>query len=194
MVKTTEDIKISLNVSLKGRPKRVFATKKKKKKKMNQNFHFKIRKKSLFFTQKLKIDIFASKVMSGLPVVTKNHRESLTCYQETYFLLEINYSLSVENFRGIFSLLRGWPLFLAISVCLSLDFFFFFFFFWMGEGVGGGGGGRKRVLFSLNKEISGIVQKTSFWDKISVFLMIFWSGVVGAIDTFVAEHVMNILS
>ena len=30
--------------------------------------------------------------------------------------------------------------------------------------------------------------------EIPVFLRIVWSGVVGAIDTFVAEHVVNMLS
>ena len=30
--------------------------------------------------------------------------------------------------------------------------------------------------------------------EIPVFLRIFWSGVVSAIDTFVAEHVANMLS
>ena len=58
-----------------------------------------------------------------------------------------------------------------------------------------------RVLFSLNKEFSGILKKTSFWGKnrfffleIPVFLRMFWSGVIGAIDSFVAEHVANMLS
>ena len=59
MGKTTENIKISLNVSLIGSPKGVIPT----KKNWNQNFHFKIRKKTLFFIQKLKIDIFTSKVI-----------------------------------------------------------------------------------------------------------------------------------
>ena len=67
MDKTTEDIKISLNVSLKGTPKGVFPT----KKNWNKNFRFQIRKTTLLFTQKLKIDIFALKVMSGLPTVKK---------------------------------------------------------------------------------------------------------------------------
>ena len=61
----TEDIKISLNVSLKGSPKEVFPI----KKYLNQHFHFKICKKTLLVTQKLKIGILASKVMSGLPTV-----------------------------------------------------------------------------------------------------------------------------
>ena len=59
-----------------------------------------------------------------------------------------------------------------------------------------------RVLFSLNKEFSGIVKKLHsgvknrlffFW-KFPFFLRIFWSDVVGAIDTFVAEHVANMFS
>ena len=66
-----------------------------------------------------------------------------------------------------------------------------------------------RVLFSLNKEYSGILKKKNFillhfgvkivffflfFFEILVFLRIFWSGVVGVIDTFVAEHVANMLS
>ena len=88
--------------------------------------------------------------MSGLPAV-KNHRESLICYQETHILLQVistDYSLSMWNFRGIFSFSKGWPLFLAISVCLLLegrlslhDFVY------------------DRVLFSLNKEIFRYCEK-----------------------------------
>ena len=73
-----------------------------------------------------------------------------------------------------------------------------------------------RVLFSLNKEFFRYCEKTSFWGKnrfffffffffffvlffffvVVVFLEIsvFWSGVVGAIDTFVPEYVANMLS
>ena len=62
-----------------------------------------------------------------------------------------------------------------------------------------------RVLFSLNKDFFRYCEQTSFWGKksfffffffldIPVFLRIFRSGVVGAIDTFVAEHVANMLS
>ena len=62
-----------------------------------------------------------------------------------------------------------------------------------------------RVLFLLNKEFFRYCEKTSFWGKIvffffvffleiPVFLRIFWSGIVGAIDTFVPEHVANTLS
>ena len=49
MGKTTEGIKLSLNVSLKGSPKGVF-----QEKNLNQNFQFKIRpqKTTLLFTQK----------------------------------------------------------------------------------------------------------------------------------------------
>ena len=64
-----------------------------------------------------------------------------------------------------------------------------------------------RILFSLNKEFFRYFEKTSFWGKnrffffcfffffleIPVFLRILWSGVVGATDTFVAEHVANML-
>ena len=51
-----------------------------------------------------------------------------------------------------------------------------------------------RILFSLNKEIYRYCEKIIFGVKIvgfeiPIFLRIFWSGVVGAIDTFVAEHV-----
>ena len=69
-----------------------------------------------------------------------------------------------------------------------------------------------RVLFTLNKELFRYCEKPSFLGKnrlfffffffffclfvleIPVFLRIFGSGVVGAIDTFVAEHVANMLS
>ena len=66
-----------------------------------------------------------------------------------------------------------------------------------------------RVLFTLNKEFFRYFEKPSFLGKnrfffvcvgegggggIPVFLRIIWSGVVGAIDTFVAEHVANMLS
>ena len=79
MGKTTEEFKISLNVSLKGSPKGVFPTKIFE----IEIFHFKIHKKTLLFTQKLKIDIFESKVMS------KNQRKGLICYQETHILLDV---------------------------------------------------------------------------------------------------------
>ena len=56
-----------------------------------------------------------------------------------------------------------------------------------------------RVLFTLNKEFFCYCEKPSFLVKlvsleISVFIRIFRSGVVGAIDTFVAEHVANMFS
>ena len=92
------------------------------------------------------------------------------------------------NFRGIFSHSEGWPLFLAISVCLLLE-------------------GRlslhgfvcDRVLFSLNKEFFRYCEKLHFGVKIVIleipgFLRILWSGIVGAIDTSVAEHAANMLS
>ena len=50
MGKTTEGIKISLNVSLKGSPKEVFPTKN-----LNQNFHFKICKKHYFLPKNEKL-------------------------------------------------------------------------------------------------------------------------------------------
>ena len=120
----------------------------------------------------------------------KKIRESLICYQVTHVLLDVpstDYSLSVGNFRGIFSLSKGWPLFLAISVCLLLEGRLSFHDFVF-----------DRVLFHL-KEFFRCCEKTSFWGKksilkIPVYLRIFWSGVVGAIDTFVAEHIANMLS
>ena len=53
--------------------------------------------------------------------------------------------------------------------------------------------------FHLTKNFSGIVKKLHFGVKnrfleIPVFLGTFWSGVVGAINIFVAEHVANMLS
>ena len=146
--------------------------------------------------------------MSGIPTVKKSHRESFICYQQTHILLEVpstDYSLSMGNFRGIFSLSKGCPLFLAMSVSLLLE-------------------GRlnlydfvcvcDRVLFSLNKEFFPVLWKklhfgVNFLVCVCVcvwgggvgggrnsrfFLRIYWSGVVGAIDTFVAEHVANVLS
>ena len=91
----------------------------------------------------------------------KNHRESRICYQEMHILLDVpstDYSLSLGNVLGIFSLRKGWPLFLAILVCLLLK-------------------GRlslhdfvcDRVLFSLNKEFFQYYETTSFWGKKSFF-------------------------
>ena len=57
-----------------------------------------------------------------------------------------------------------------------------------------------RVLFSLNKDFYRYCEKKLHFGvkivilEIPVFLRILWSGVVGAIDTFVAEHVANTLS
>ena len=108
-----------------------------------------------------------------------------------HILLEVpstDYLLSMGNFRGIFSLSKGWPLFPAISVCLLLEGRLSLHDFVCG-----------RVLFSFNKEFFWYYEKTSFWSKNcyfgnSVFLRILWSGIVGAIDTFVAAHVANMLS
>ena len=55
---------------------------------------------------------------------------------------------------------------------VKIFFFFFFFFFWF-------------FFFFFF---------FFFFCEIPVFLGFFWSGVVGAIDTFVAEHVANMLS
>ena len=63
MGKTTEDIKISLNVSLKGSPKGVFQTKKNEIK----IFILKFAKNTTFYPKIKKNYIFVSKVMSGLP-------------------------------------------------------------------------------------------------------------------------------
>ena len=57
-----------------------------------------------------------------------------------------------------------------------------------------------RVLFSLNKDFFQYCEQTSFGGKKSFFfeipdfLRIFRSGVVGATDPLVAEHVANMLS
>ena len=169
MGKTTEDIKIWLNVSLKGSPKGVFQTKKneikifilkfekqqqqqqqkqqqqkttttkkkkkkKKKKKQqktktkkktkqtnNNNKKTTTKKQQQLFTQKLKI--WCQMWCQGSKL-WKTHKESLIYYQETHILLEVpstDYSLSMGNFRGIFSLSKCWSLFLAISVCLLLE-------------------------------------------------------------------------
>ena len=69
------------------------------------------------FTQKLKIDIFTSKVMS-VPQLLKSQRESLISLikKETYIFVEvpsIDYSLYMVSFRDNFSLskveLFFWP-------------------------------------------------------------------------------------
>ena len=53
--------------------------------------------------------------------------------------------------------------------------------------------------FHSTKNFSGIVKKFHLGVKIvileiPVFLRILWSGIVGAIHTFAAEHVANMLS
>ena len=53
--------------------------------------------------------------------------------------------------------------------------------------------------FHSTKKFFGIVKKLHFGVKIIILeipvsLRILWSGIVGAIDTFVAEHVANMLS
>ena len=70
MGKATEDTKIALNVSLKESPKVVFFF-------LNQNFHFKIRKKknTTFYLKIKKNDFFTLKMMSGLPAVKKSERK-----------------------------------------------------------------------------------------------------------------------
>ena len=76
MGKTTEDIKISLNVSLKGNPKGVFPTKKFEIK----IFILKFAKNTTFYT-KIKNLYFCVKSDGWAP---KTHRESLICYQEMH--------------------------------------------------------------------------------------------------------------
>ena len=144
MGKTTEDIKISLKVSLKGSPGGVFPTKFFEIK----IFILKFAKTTTIFYPKFKNWHFGVKSDVWAPNCEKNHRESLICYQGTHILLEVpsaDYSLSMGNFRGIFSLSKGLPLFLAISVCLSLEGSLHDFV-------------CDRVLFSLNKEFSGILK------------------------------------
>ena len=65
MGKTKEDIKISLNVSLKGRPKGVFP---RQKNEINI-FILKFAKNATFYSKIKKKYIFVSKVMSRLPNV-----------------------------------------------------------------------------------------------------------------------------
>ena len=91
MGKTTENIKLSLNVSLKGSPKGVFPTKKIKIK----IFILKFAKRTLRFTPKLKIDVFASKVMSGLPAVKKSERKPYMLSRNAHFARDTLYRLFV---------------------------------------------------------------------------------------------------
>ena len=93
MGKTTEDIKISLTVSLKGSPKGVLPTK---------FFEIKIFilkfAKTLHFTQKIENWHFWVKSDVWAPEREKNHRESRVFYQETHILLAVpttDYLLSV---------------------------------------------------------------------------------------------------
>ena len=128
----------------------------------------------------------------GIRSVRNTVQQSLICYQEMYILLEVlstDYSLSMGNFRGIFSLSNGWPLFLAISVCHLLEWRLSLHdtFVW------------QSIVFIKQRHFSVLWEKLHFGVKksfleISFFLGIFWSGVVGATDTFVAEHVANMLS
>ena len=99
--------------------------------------------------------------MSGLPTVKKIIEKAYFCYQETHILLEVpstDYSLSMGIFRGIFSLSKGWFLFLAISVCLLLEGMLR-----LHDSV------CDRVLFSLIKEFFRYYEKTSFWGKSRYF-------------------------
>ena len=53
---------------------------------------------------------------------------------------------------------------------------------------------KKKFFRYCEKKLHFGVKIVLFFLEIPVFLRIFWSGVVGAIDTFVAEHVANMLS
>ena len=112
MGKTTEDIKISLDISLKGSPKGVFSTKKIEIKifilKFAKNTTFYPKIKNLHF--RVKSDVWA-------PKCEKLIEKALFVIKKTHILLEVtstDYSLSMGNFRGIFSLSKGWSLFQAI--------------------------------------------------------------------------------
>ena len=61
--------------------------------------------------------------MSGLPTAKKSERKPYLLSRNAHFAKGTLYRLfvSMENFRGTFSLSKGWPLFLAISVCLLLE-------------------------------------------------------------------------
>ena len=94
------------------------------------------------------------------------HRESFSCYQETHILLEVpstDYSLSMGNFRGIFSLSKCWSLFLAIFVCLLLERRLSLHDFVC-----------DRLLFSLNKEFFRYCEKSSFLGKNRFFFFLFF--------------------
>ena len=98
--------------------------------------------------------------MSGLPTMRKSWRKPYFLSRNAHFadVPSTDHSLSMGNFRGIFSLSKGWPLFLAISVCIVLE-------------------GRlslhgcvcDRILFSLNKEFFRYCEENSFWGKKIVF-------------------------
>ena len=92
MGKTTEDIKISLNASLKGSPKGVFPT-------IKFEIIFFIlkfaKKKHYFLPKKLKNYIFASKVMSGLPNVKNSLRKPYLLSRNAHFAIGILYRLFV---------------------------------------------------------------------------------------------------
>ena len=158
MGKNTEDISISLNVSLKGSPKRVFPI----KKNWNQNSHFKTRQKHYFLPKNWKLAFLRQKWCLGSQL-WKNHRESLICYQEIHILLEVHvpstdYSLSMGNFRGISSLSKGWPLFSGhIYVPFTRKKVEFAWFM------------SDRVLFSLNKRNFLVL-----WKKVFIFYFLFF--------------------
>ena len=162
MGKTTEDIKISLNVSLKGSPKGVFLTKN-----WNKNFlkKKKKKKKKTTFYPKIKKNTFSRQKWCLGSQMWKTHRESLISYQETHILLEVpstDYSLSMGKFRGILASQRigllSWPYLCVFYsnggwVCMTLCV----------------------TLFSLNKEIlAGYYETNSFWGRNLFFFFFFF--------------------
>ena len=155
MGKTTEDIKISLDVSLTGSPKGVVPTKIFEIK----IFILKFAKNTLFYP-KIKNWHFHVKNDVWAPTVKKSHRKPYLLSRNAHFAIRTLYRLFVVSgeLSRHFSLLKGWPLFLALSMCLLLagklclhDFV------------------CDRVLFSLNKEFFRYYEKTSFWGKKSFF-------------------------
>ena len=155
MGKTTEDIKISLNISLKGSPSGVF---------LKKNFEIKI-----FVLKFTKNTTCYPKIKNGHFRVKKDvwasncehtREKALFVIMKRTFLLEApstDHSLSMGKFRGIFSLSKGWPLFLVISVCLLLEKRLSLHDFVV------------TVLFSLNKGIFRYCEISSFWGKKSFF-------------------------
>ena len=86
----------------------------------NENFHFKISKKCYVLPKNGKLTFKHDKKCLDFKQWI-NHKASFNFNQETHIFLQvpsIDYSRSMENHRDNFSLLKGWPLFLGISVCV----------------------------------------------------------------------------